>query len=212
MDAAKTVTANFEMATFEDVPFDHPMHDYIESLWDNGYTSGCSLTAVRFCPDNIMTRAESAVFMLRGNFGADYEPPVAPWNTFSDDWTLGDWAEAWAEGMWEEGMTAGCQYPPDNPDKKFCPWDQFTREQGSVFGLRMENGMDFTPPAAEYIFADMTEADEFWSTPWAEAAYDHELLPACGEEDGKPLFCPTQPLTRGWGAYLVVKSKGLPLP
>ena len=156
-----------------------------------------------------MTRAESAVFMLRGNFGAGYVPPAAPWDTFTDDWNPGTWAEKWAEGMWDAGMTAGCQVP-GNP-LKFCPWDLFPRVQGAVFGLRMKYGMSYTPPAATVpLFADMTDTS-FWGTKWAEQAYRDGLLLACGTQGGKPLFCPNDPLTRAWGAYLIVQAKNLPM-
>jgi hypothetical protein len=34
---------------------------------------------------------------------------------------------------------------------------------------------------------------------------------ACGEYDGKPLFCAGDLVTRAWAAYLVVEAKDLPL-
>ncbi len=60
-----------------------------------------------YCPDTILDRAQSAVFMLRGQMGSGYTPPAAPWNTFSDDWTGFEWAQPWAEGMYQEGLTRG---------------------------------------------------------------------------------------------------------
>jgi hypothetical protein len=42
-------------------------------------------------------------------------------------------------------------------------------------------------------------------------AYLDGLLPACGESAGKPLFCPSDLVTRAWAAYLVVEAKDLPL-
>jgi hypothetical protein len=212
VNAAKSVTASFEKATFADVPFTHPRHAYIESLYDNGYTAGCRTEPLEFCPDLIMNRAQSSVFMLRGNFGSSYEPPPEPWDTFADDWTVEPWAEKWAEGMWKEGLTAGCQYPADNPTKKYCPWDNLPREQAAVFGLRMKYGMDYVPPAATgTLFADMTDTG-YWATKWCEQAYRDGLLESCGEEGGKPKFCPNDMLDRSWGAFMIVKAKNLPLP
>jgi hypothetical protein len=203
---------------FADVPNDYsvtlggvsyPLHDYIQALYDGGYTAGCSTNPPKYCPDQIMTRAESAVFILRGNFGSGYVPPAAPWDRFGDNWSPGPWAEKWAEGMWNAGFTAGCQTPASNPNKLFCPWDQFPREQGAVFGLRMKYGMSYTPPAATgTVFADMTDTG-YWATKWAEKAYSDGLLPGCGTQNGKPLFCPSSPLSRAWGAYLIVKARGL---
>lgn len=200
--------------TFTDVPFDYSvtlggityyLHDYIEALYDAGYTAGCLTGPLRYCPDNTMTRAESAVFMLRGEFGSGYSPPPEPWGSFADDWSLGAWAEKWAEGMLDAAMTAGCQASP----LKFCPWDLLPREQAAVFGLRMKYGMTHNPPAASgTLFADMTDTG-YWGTKWAEQAYLDGLIPACGTSGGKPMFCPNDLFTRAWGSYLIVKAKGM---
>lgn len=196
--------------TFADVPFDHPLHDYIEALYQAGYTAGCSTDPLMYCPDTILDRAQSAVFMLRGQMGSTYSPPPTPWDTFADDWTGFEWAEPWAEGMWLEGLTAGCQPSP----LMYCPATQLPRVEASVFGLRMKYGVNYTPPAGTgTLFADMTDTS-YWGIGWAEQAYQDGLLPACGTDSGtgKPLFCPSELLDRAWGAYLIVKAKNIPLP
>jgi hypothetical protein len=201
------ISVDFTPQTFSDVPFDHPHHQYIQALYDGGYTAGCSTDPLMYCPDMIMDRAQSGVFMLRGNFGADFIPPVEPWDTFADDWSPGTWAEKWAEGMWEEGLTAGCNEDP----LLYCPWEELPKEQASVFGLRMKYGMDYAPPAASgTLFSDMTDVG-YWGTKWAEQAYLDGLLPECGWIGSDPLFCPSEPVDRGWGAYLIVQAKDLPL-
>ena len=204
--------------TFADVPLNYSktlngvnylLYQYIQALYDGGYTAGCNTNPLQYCPDRTMSRAEGAVFMLRASFGSAYVPPAAPWNTFADDWSLGPWAEKWAEGMWAEGMTAGCQYPPENPTKLFCPWDQFPRVQAAVFGLRMKYDMSYIPPAASgTLFADTADIPD-WGTKWAEQAYMDGLLPACGTQGGKPVFCPGMLVDRAWAAYMIVKAKGL---
>ncbi|MBL0345559.1 SBBP repeat-containing protein [Candidatus Villigracilis affinis] len=200
------------LPTFLDVSLDHPLHDYIEALYDAGYTAGCSTDPLMYCPDTILDRAQSAVFMLRGQMGSGYTPPAAPWNTFGDDWTGFEWAEPWAEGMYQEGLTQGCQSSP----LMFCPSNQLPRVEASVFGLRMKYGVNYTPPAASgTMFADFPPEDpSYWAIDWAEQAYKDGLLPACGTDSatGKPMFCPSQLVDRGWGAYLIVKAKNLPLP
>jgi hypothetical protein len=211
MDAVKSVSATFVQATFSDVPFDHPLHDYIQALYDAGYTSGCSTSPLMFCPDRTMDRAESAVFMLRGNFGSSYAPPSAPYTVVNDDWSDPyTWAQKWAQGMFDAGLTAGCQYPASDPIK-FCPRDLFTREQGAVFGLRLKYGMDYTPPTPTgTVFADLTDTT-YWATKWAEKAYADGLLQSCGTDSGsgKPNFCASSNLDRAWAAYLVSSAKGL---
>jgi len=209
-DLSQEYEIDWNQPTFSDVPFTHPLHDYIQALWDAGFTAGCSIDPLLFCPDTVMDRAQSAVFMLRGQLGSGYVPPPEPWDTFADDWNPSDiaWAEKWAEGMWVEGLTAGCQVDP----LMYCPRKELPRVEASVFGLRMKYGMEYIPPdASGTLFADMTDVI-YWGTKWAEQAYLDGLLPECGTQDGKPLFCPDDPLDRGWGAYLIVIAKDLPLP
>ena len=51
------------VATYDDVPTNHPDFRYIESLAAAGITSGCG--SQNFCPDNPVTRGQLAVFMAR---------------------------------------------------------------------------------------------------------------------------------------------------
>jgi hypothetical protein len=216
ISAAATVTAEFEISTFEDVPFDHPRWAYIEALWDNGYTAGCQAAGapLRFCPENTMLRAESSVFMLRAALGPIGTPVDAEPYVFGDDWTGLLWAQPWAEKMWDLGMTAGCQWPADSTPKLFCPYTDFTRDMGAVFGLRIKHGSSMEiPTGTGTVFADMTDPT-YWGTGWAELAFSEGLIPACGTDEGsgKPLFCPQDFLDRSWSAYMIVQAKNLTLP
>lgn len=196
--------------TFGDVPSDHQFYRYIEALWDAGFTAGCSTGPLMFCPDTILDRAQAGVFILRGQLGTGYSPPAAPWDSFGDDWSLSDisWAEKWAEGMWEEGLTAGCQASP----LLYCPRSLLPKVEASVFGLRMMHDVGYTPPAATgTLFADMTDTG-YWGTKWSEQAYRYGLLPDCGVQGGKPLFCPDEQVNRAWAAYLIVMAKNLAVP
>jgi hypothetical protein len=199
-------TARF--TTFADVPSSHPYYEDIEILYANGLTAGCVTSPPKFCPDQIMDRAQSAVFMLRGSLGVDYAPPEDASHLFADDWSPGLWAEKWAEGMYLEGLTAGCLASP----LKFCPWDLTPREQAAIFGLRLKYGNDYDPPPATgTLFADMTDVN-YYATRWAEQAYLDGLIPSCGTSGGKPRFCPRELVTRGLGAYIIVRAKNLSMP
>ena len=204
MDSNKSITAIFETSTFSDVGFLNPNWSYIETLYSNGYTAGCNADPLMFCPDTVMDRGMAAVFMLRGQYGESYTP-ANPTGIFGDNWSAGPWAQKWSEAMYNEGLSSGCSSNP----LMYCPWTQLNRQEASVFGLRMKHGMTYTPPAASgTLFADMTNTG-FWGTKWAEQAYLDGLLPACGWQDGKPMFCPEELVDRGWGAYLVVTAKDL---
>jgi serine protease AprX len=53
-------------ATFSDVQPSHPFSGYIERLWREGITSGCS--SVLYCPDYFITRGQIAVFVSKAFF------------------------------------------------------------------------------------------------------------------------------------------------
>ncbi len=65
------------LPTFTDVPVTHPYYQDIEILYANNLTGGCQTSPLKFCPDQIMNRAQAAAFMLRGNFGPSYVPADA---------------------------------------------------------------------------------------------------------------------------------------
>jgi hypothetical protein len=61
------------------------------------------------------------------------------------------------------------------------------------------------------VFADLTDPN-YYATPWAEKAYADGLIQECGTSGGKPLFCPKELVTRGLGAYIIVRAKNLTMP
>jgi hypothetical protein len=206
-----TATSSVPQQTtiFTDVPVTHPYRQDIEILYVNGLTAGCSTSPLKFCPDQILNRAQAAVFMMRGNYSASYLPS-APTHIFVDDWTLGSWAEPWAEGMYKSGLSSGCSTSP----LKFCAWDQMPREQAALFALKLKYGNSYLPPPATgTILADMTDLN-YYATSWVEQAYADGLIPNCGISSGtgKPLFCPRVMVTRGLAAYIIVRAKNLTMP
>lgn len=189
--------------TFADVPIDHDFYDEIEALYQAGYTAGCQVDPFLFCPEQAMTRAESAVFVQRGVHGAKIIPP-APTSQIFADLAIDSWAAKWVTQLYNDGFTAGCGEVP----QVYCPWQGHTRTEGTVFYLRMLNGSDYLPPEPAGVFADV--ALDFWGAGWIEAAYNAGLIPACGEN---PLrFCPDEPLTRALAAYMLVQTKDLIMP
>ncbi len=197
----------YSETTFDDVTATHPYFQDIETLYANGLTAGCSTTSLLFCPDMNMNRAQSAVFMVRGNFGNAYSPPAAPWTTFGDDFSPGPWAQPWAQGMFDAGLTAGCSTNP----RLFCPWEEMPRFQAAVFGMRLREGINYPPPAGTgTVFADIDGSE--WYAGWVEQAYLNGLLPACGSSGGSPLFCPNDLVPRGLAAYMIVRAKNLTMP
>jgi parallel beta-helix repeat protein len=190
--------------TFADVPFDHWAYDYIEALYQDGYVAGCSMDPLLYCPESILTRAESAVFVERGIHGADTLPDQPAQQLF-DDVPLEEWFAKWTTALWDDGYTSGCGTDP----LIYCPLQDHTRAEGSVFFLRMMHGMDYVPPDPVGLFADVPA--EAWYADWVEAAFNAGIVPAC-ETEPELRFCPEDPLDRAMAAYMMVQAKGLSIP
>jgi S-layer homology domain len=53
------------VATFNDVPTNHPFFQYIEALSASGITAGCQASPPLYCPDATVTRGQMAVFLAK---------------------------------------------------------------------------------------------------------------------------------------------------
>jgi len=183
---------------FQDVPFDHPYHDEIVYLYEQGFTAGCSSSPLLFCPDQILNRAESAVFMVRGKHGASFDP-TTPGSEIFADVSSNEWYFRWVHTLYEDGFTAGCGTDP----LIYCPVQEHTIAEGSVFNLRILYGEEYVPPAAEGIFAD-APADT-WYAKYVEAAYAAGLIEPC-ETLPELRICPEQTLSRALDAHMLYQA------
>jgi hypothetical protein len=113
---------------FADVPVSDQFAPWIERLAAEGITSGCSTSPRLYCPGDSVTRAQMAVFLLRGMHGFNYQPPAA--TGIFGDVSTGYLFAPWIEQLAAEGITAGCG------GGNFCPLGSVTREQMAVFLVR----------------------------------------------------------------------------
>jgi hypothetical protein len=190
--------------TFVDVPFDHPYYAHIEALYQNGYVAGCSESPRMYCPERIMNRAESAVFVERGIHGAEVVP-IDPTQIVFADVALDTWYANWVHGLWDDQYTDGCSADP----LAYCPDLEHTRAEGCVFYLRMMYGADYEPPAPKGYFADVYP--ENWYADWVDACWEAGIAEPCAT-DPDLLYCPEEGLTRAAAAYMMVQAKDIPLP
>jgi photosystem II stability/assembly factor-like uncharacterized protein len=116
---------------FADVPLNYWAVNWIEKLYADGITTGCSITPLNYCPEDSVTRAQMAIFLLRAKHGAAYVPPAAT-GIFADVPTT-YWAANWIEQLYAEGITTGCGIG------NYCPEDPVTRAQMAVFLVRTFN-------------------------------------------------------------------------
>ena len=130
---------------FSDVPCpstpEFPFSDWIEDLHSRGITAGCSSDpgpppTIQYCPDQNVTRAQMAVFLLKTSQGSAYVPPACT-SLFSDvpcpstpEFPFSDWIE----DLYNRGITAGCSSDPGPPPTiQYCPDANVLRQEMAVF-------------------------------------------------------------------------------
>jgi hypothetical protein len=111
--------------TFVDVPPGSFGYDFIEDFVTRGITAGCDAT--HYCPNNVVNRAQMAVFLLRAEHGSAYTPPACA-GIFADVACPGPFTN-WIERLYNEGITGGCSASP----LQYCPANPVSRAQMAIF-------------------------------------------------------------------------------
>ena len=188
------------LRSFVDVPTNAFAWSQIESIYAAGITGGCSATPLNYCPNNTVTRAQMAVFLLKGIHGAGYTPPAATGTVFGDV-PASAFAAAWIEQLVAEGITSGCG------SGNYCPNGTVTRAQMAVFLLRAKYGSAYTPPAATgTVFGDVSSSD--FAAAFIEQLVSEGITSGCGGGN----YCPFGAVTRAQMAVFLQRTFGLALP
>jgi len=191
-------SAGTQSTTFQDVPASHWAYSYIERLYTAGITGGCGTSPLTYCPDATVTRAQMAIFILRGMHGNAYTPPAATGTVFADV-PADAFAADWIEQLAAEGVTSGCG------DGNYCPDASITRAQMAIFLLRGEHGAAYTPAdAVGTVYLDVP-ADAF-AAAWIEQLAREGVTGGCGGGN----YCPDAAVTRAEMAVFIVRAFGLP--
>ena len=111
---------------FPDVPCSLVFAPWIEALAAAGITTGCG--GGNFCPENLVTRRQMAVFLLKTKYGSGYVPPTCT-GIFDDVACPGAPAVDFIEQLFNENITGGCSVSPP----LYCPDGTSTRGQMAVF-------------------------------------------------------------------------------
>jgi len=185
-------------AVFSDVPLSYWANNYINRLYAAGITGGCSTTPLSYCPENTVTRAQMAVFLLKGIHGSSYTPPAVGASTGFTDVATDYWAAAWIKQLAAEGITGGCG------TGVYCPDATVTRAQMAIFLLRTKHGSSYSPPAATGVFTDVPVG--YWADKWIEQLAVEGITGGCGTG----IYCPDSSVTRAQMAVFLVKNFSLP--
>jgi hypothetical protein len=191
--------------TFEDVEASHPFagvenvwyYSWVESLAEAELTDGCGpnpLTGkIEFCPTSSVTRAELAVFLLRGREGSNYTPPTpdgsAPFIDIS-----GHWAENWIEALYDEGLTSGYE------DHTYRPDSFVTRAEMAAFILTAKNNPSYSPPPP--IGGAFNDVTDHWAEAWIEQLKQEGIV--SGYPDGS--YRPEETIRRAEIAVYVLRG------
>lgn len=113
--------------TFGDVPAGYWAADWIELAFREGLTTGCAVLqgSRLFCPNDLVTRAEIAVFLERALHPLAFLPPPAV-GLFADV-PASYWAAPWIEQLYRDGVTTGCS--ASGVLHFFCPAATTTRAE-----------------------------------------------------------------------------------
>jgi hypothetical protein len=98
--------------------------DYIEQLYNDGVVAGCADAPLRYCPNDLVNRAQMSVFVV-GALGIPVLPETGYFTDVSG--TPYAWSAPYAEALFDAGITAGCGV------HLFCPADNITRAQLAVW-------------------------------------------------------------------------------
>jgi hypothetical protein len=177
--------------SFGDVPTSFLFYKAIETIFHNGITGGCGTAA--YCPDQAVTRAQMAVFLLKSKYGSTYVPPLPSGIAFTDVPSAA-FAAGWIEDLAAKGITGGCG------SGNYCPNSSVNRGSMAVLLLRTEHGATYQPPAATGMFSDVPTTDPF--ARWIEQLAREGVTGGCGS--GK--YCPGDVVTRGQMAAFLSKT------
>jgi len=183
---------------FADVPVSYWAWEYVERLYSAGITGGCSASPLNYCPDSVVTRAQMAVFLLKGIHGKNFTPPVVGASSNFADVATDYWAAAWIKQLAAEGITGGCGAGI------YCPDATVTRAQMAVFLLKAKHGSSYTPPSATGVFSDVPMG--YWADRWIEQLSVEGVTSGCGVG----IYCPDSDVTRAQMAVFLVKTFNLP--
>jgi len=175
---------------FLDVPGSQQFYDFVTTLVSNAITVGVGNGL--YGVNDPTLRQQMAVFLLKGRHGLCYVPPSCT-GVFPDVPCPSTFAN-WIEALAAEGITGGCG------GGNYCPQSPVRRDQMAVFLLKAEHGPNYTPPACNGDFPDVTCPSIF--ADWIEQLAAEGITGGCGNGN----YCPQNPNTRGQMAVFLVKT------
>ena len=183
-----------QTAGFTDVDSASSHAPNIDALYAADITEGCSSDPLRYCPNDPLTRAQMASFLVRA---LDLEPAQPAGFTDVDSAST---HAANIDALYAAGVTVGCNSDP----LRYCPNDLVTRAEMATFLVRAFD----LEPAQPAGFTDVDTTNTH--APNIDALHAAGITVGCNSD---PLrYCPNGSVTRAEMATFLVRSLDLPTP
>jgi hypothetical protein len=131
--------AEEDKGVFADVDYENEdlwYLDWVDDLFAQGLTNGCNPTTLEYCPDDSVTRAEMAKFLLVAiNEDPAYVPELdeEDQGVFEDvDYEADLWYLDWIDALYKAEITTGCNEDP----LEYCPEVPVLRKEIAAFLVR----------------------------------------------------------------------------
>ena len=155
--------AAVEESSFADVDSDNKWLPHVERLAELEVTKGCDTEPLIFCPDDTVTRAEMATFLVRA-----FNLEDASSAGFTD--TAGNFHEPDIDALAAAEVTKGCTTEP----LQYCPGDPVSRAQMATFLVRALALSDTAPEETE---EETTEEEATEEETTEEETTEEEVAP-----------------------------------
>jgi streptogramin lyase len=101
---------------------------WIQKMKELGITAGCTVTA--YCPNDNVTRAQMAIFLMRIRYGKAGPPDFRTQPYFTDEPATDTTYFKWIQRLKQDGITAGCTV------STYCPNAPVIRGDMAIFIMR----------------------------------------------------------------------------
>jgi CSLREA domain-containing protein len=112
---------------------------WAEGMYNAGFTAGCATSPLRYCPWDLTTKVQAAVFGLRLKYGNAYAPPAATGTVFFDMTDTAYFGTKWAEKAYADGLLPNCGINAGSGKPLFCPDFLVSRGQAAYMVVRAKN-------------------------------------------------------------------------
>lgn len=112
---------------FVDVQVSNENSAWIEQAYRDHIVEACSLSPLSYCPDNLVTREEAAMYVLKTLYGDTFVPRDVT-GIFADVDKSSPFTP-WIEELYRRHITNGCSSSPLN----FCPLEPILGEHFMIF-------------------------------------------------------------------------------